>query len=106
MEIFVESWTNAQTDHCWLDESCSEDYVDDSTCCGCGTAMEALSEVLNSHGEIGLVSGLCPCCGFVKRTRNLSNLYENIKAHGYRPWHFRNSFVGGVFLERADGPKR
>ncbi len=73
MKILVESWTSAETDHCWLDETFLEDYVEDSTCYGCGTTMEVLSEVVNSRGETGLVSGLCPDCGFVKRTRNLSN---------------------------------
>ena len=74
MNIFVESWKDAQSDHCWLDEnSCEQDYVEDSTCYGCGHTMEVISEVLNSKGEVGLVSGLCPSCGYVKRIRNLSD---------------------------------
>jgi len=78
MKVFVESWKDAQSDHCWLDESSCEDYVEDPTCYGCGCTMEVISEVLNSKGEVGLVSGLCPSCGYVKRTRNLSdNWYSN-----------------------------
>jgi len=37
---------------------------------------------------------------------NLKSLYEYMRTYGYRPWHFRNAFIGGVFLERADGQKR
>ena len=37
---------------------------------------------------------------------NLLSLYEYMKVHGYRPWYFRNAFIGGVFLERRDGEKR
>ena len=71
MKIFVESWKSAENDHCWLDQSNAEDYIEDSICYGCGSPMEVIAEVLNSHGDVGLVTGLCPCCGYVKRTRNL-----------------------------------
>jgi hypothetical protein len=37
---------------------------------------------------------------------NLQNLYEYMKVHGYRPWYFRNAFIGGVFLEKEDGQKK
>jgi len=37
---------------------------------------------------------------------NLRSLYEYMKIHGYRPWYFRNAFIGGVFLEKADGQRR
>ncbi len=37
---------------------------------------------------------------------NLRNLYEYMKVHGYRPWYFKNAFIGGVFLERENGQKR
>ena len=41
-----------------------------------------------------------------KDLRNLQGLYTSIKAHGYRPWRYRNAFIGGVFLEREDGRRR
>lgn len=37
---------------------------------------------------------------------NLRGLYEYMKIHGYRPWYFRNAFIGGVFLENANGQKK
>lgn len=37
---------------------------------------------------------------------NLFGLYKYMKNHGYRPWHFRNAFIGGVFLERVNGQRK
>jgi len=37
---------------------------------------------------------------------NLLSLYEYMKMHGYRPWHFRNAFIGGIFMERRDGQRK
>lgn len=37
---------------------------------------------------------------------NLRSLYEYMKVHGYRPWYFKNAFIGGVFLERENGQKK
>ncbi|MHC4677071.1 MAG: hypothetical protein ACYTEK_00075 [Planctomycetota bacterium] len=41
-----------------------------------------------------------------KDLSNLLNLYEYMKRYGYRPWHFRNAFIGGVFLERTNGQRK
>ena len=41
-----------------------------------------------------------------KDFHNLLNLYEYMKVHGYRPWYFKNAFIGGTFLEREDGEKK
>ena len=41
-----------------------------------------------------------------KDFNNLKKLYEYIKVHGYRPWHFKNAFIGGVFLEKKDGQRK
>ena len=84
MKIFVESWKSAENDHCWLDQSNAEDYIEDSICYGCGSPMEVIAEVLNSHGDVGLVTGLCPCCGYVKRTRNLP--YQWYSKHFSENW--------------------
>ncbi len=37
---------------------------------------------------------------------NLRKLYGYMKIHGYRPWYFRNAFVGGTFLEKENGEKK
>ncbi len=71
MKVFVESWKDAEKDHCWLGESCSEDYIEDLSCYGCGSTMEVISEIMNSNGQVGLATGLCHFCGYIKRTRNL-----------------------------------
>ena len=41
-----------------------------------------------------------------KDYNNLKKLYEYIKVHGYRPWRFKNAFIGGVFLEKNDGRRK
>ena len=62
-----------------------------------GTAKNALTSRFYGPSSLSLVEkDLC----------NLLDLYKNMKAHGYRPWHFGNAFIGGVFLERADGQRR
>jgi hypothetical protein len=33
-------------------------------------------------------------------------LYEAMKAVGYRPWHFDNTFIAGTLLVRANGERR
>jgi len=71
MKVFVESWRSAEKDHCWLAESSSKDYVDDPVCYGCGSPMEVISEIINSNGRRGLITGFCPYCGYTKRIRNL-----------------------------------
>lgn len=37
---------------------------------------------------------------------NLRSLYGSIRMRGYRPALFRNAFIGGVFLEKADGQRK
>lgn len=37
---------------------------------------------------------------------NLLSLYQYMKIHGYRPWYFRNAFIGGVFLELRNGQRK
>lgn len=37
---------------------------------------------------------------------NLRSLYGYMKIHGYRPWYFRNAFIGGVFLEKENNEKK
>jgi len=37
---------------------------------------------------------------------NLKSMYGYFKKHGYRPWYFRNAFIGGTFLERENGEKK
>ena len=41
-----------------------------------------------------------------KDFNNLKKLYEYIKIHGYRPWRFKNAFIGGVFLEKNNGQRK
>ena len=62
-----------------------------------GTAKNALTSRFYGPSSFALVE---------KDLSNLRSLYESIRAHGYRPWHFKNAFIGGVFLERANGQKK
>jgi SAM-dependent methyltransferase len=71
MDIKISNWVIPPTDHLWLEESCSESYENNYLCDGCGEEMETISEVRNIGGAVGLVTGICPECGYVKRVRNL-----------------------------------
>ena len=72
MQILVESKVNGDGDHLFWEETNSDEYVENNVCDGCGAEMTPLSMVKNTQGEIGLVSGLCRNCGYIKKIRNLS----------------------------------
>jgi SAM-dependent methyltransferase len=72
MDILVSEMSFPKGDHLWLENSESDMYFDNNICEGCGGLMSAISMVKNDKDELGLVTGLCPTCGYVKRIRNLS----------------------------------
>jgi len=72
MKIQVIKWTLKPDDHLWLENSETSLYSDNDVCEGCGDTMENIAMITNSNGMSGLATGLCPSCGYVKRTRNLS----------------------------------
>ena len=77
MNIQVEKWILRADDHLWLEDSLTAWYSDNYICDGCGGFMEKISMVKNCRNESGLVTGLCPSCGYVKRTRNLTQGWYN-----------------------------
>jgi hypothetical protein len=62
-----------------------------------GAAKDALTSRFYGPSSLALVQ---------KDLSNLGNLYKSIRTHGYRPGYFRNAFIGGVFLEKADGQRK
>lgn len=84
MKVNVENWTLKQSDHLWFEETLADDYVFDDACDGCGEQMIEIAKVTNENSSIGLTTGLCPSCGFVKRTNNLA--YAKYSEHFKRRW--------------------
>jgi 2-polyprenyl-3-methyl-5-hydroxy-6-metoxy-1,4-benzoquinol methylase len=71
MDIEIIKWEFPPADHLWLEESSSESYDENNICDGCGGQMETICEVRTINGKLGLITGICPNCGYVKRVRNL-----------------------------------
>ena len=84
MDIIVEKWEMKQSDHLWLEDSLLKDYILSDICDGCGATMESISQIANAHGEIGLITGYCPACGYIKRIQNLSS--EWYEKHFSKKW--------------------
>jgi len=71
MKVEVKNWSIKNDDHLWLESSKSDDYIYDDICDGCHTKMNEIARVANFQSKLGLVTGLCPNCGYVKRINNL-----------------------------------
>jgi SAM-dependent methyltransferase len=77
MKLQVNNWVFPPNDHLWLEKSELASYVDSPLCDGCGSKMEHISVIKNFSDENGLTTGLCLSCGYVKRTRNLTQGWYN-----------------------------
>lgn len=77
MIILVKKWKLDKNDHSWLAESDAHDYIENSTCPMCNSNMNDIAIVVNSRGDVGLKTSLCPLCGFIKKSRNLSGNWYN-----------------------------
>lgn len=96
MKILVEEMTIVDGDHLFLEDTSSNDYIDNKECDGCGSEMKPISKIQNTKGDVGLVTGLCPKCGYIKRIRNLSSeAYKN---------HFSNKWLVRRDEEIAENP--
>lgn len=94
MEIKIEEWVFADDDHMWLEGSNPAAYVSDKSCDGCGSDMLEIAKILNSNDSVGLITGMCPNCGYVKRVRNLSQVwYAN---------HFAKRWLSGSNASISD----
>ena len=71
MRVEVKNWSIKKNDHLWLENSKSGDYKYNDICDGCHSKMKEIARVTNFNSKLGLVTGLCPNCGYVKRINNL-----------------------------------
>lgn len=72
---------------CFFEETLSADYVENSICDGCNTKMKAIAIIENLDGKVGLITGLCSECGYIKRINNLS--VEAYSSHFSNKWLVR-----------------
>jgi len=87
VKLVVKSMTNSDGDHLWLEDTSIDEYIDNSMCCGCGSEMKAISIIQNTTEQVGLVNGLCPQCGYIKKIRNLS--VDTYTSHFSNKWLVR-----------------
>lgn len=76
---------NTHGDHILFEYTKAADYVDSPICDACTTQMKSSAVIQNSRGETGLVTDICPNCGYIKKTRNLSTV-----AYGH---HFSDKWL-------------
>jgi SAM-dependent methyltransferase len=84
MLIKVAQYSLPKNDHLWLEKTTSSEYIDDYCCDGCQSKMDVVSRITNIHGAVGLITGLCPDCGYTKRVRNLSP--DSFRSHFSKRW--------------------
>ncbi len=86
MKLIVKKMSFPKGDHLWLEGTVSDEYIEDYSCHACGTKMVEFSRIQNIN-EVGLITGLCPKCGYTKRVRNLSP--EAFSEHFSTKWLVR-----------------
>jgi SAM-dependent methyltransferase len=84
MQILVKNMILGDDDHLFLMDTLAKDYIDNIACDGCDDGMETISVIQNSEGDVGLVTGLCKSCGYIKRIKNLSQ--ERYNTHFSEKW--------------------
>ncbi len=71
MKVEIKNWSFKNDDHLWLENSKSENYKFNNVCDSCNSKMKEIARVTNFKSNLGLVTALCPNCGYVKRINNL-----------------------------------
>ena len=84
MKIEVKNWSFNNNDHLWLEDSDPNNYIYDDICEGCGSKMNEIAIIKNHKSQAGLITGLCPNCGYVKRLNNLPE--EWFSEHFAKRW--------------------
>ena len=101
MEINIEKWVFNHNDHMWLESSDPDAYIDNQTCDGCGEGMLEIAKVTNNNHDVGLVTGICPNCGYVKRIRNLPQTWYS--EHFAKRWlSGNNETISDQHILKAD----
>lgn len=81
INVLVKDWNFSNKDHCYL-QPISENEIKEleinNICPLCNQKMHTITEVYGRKGHLGLQTGKCSSCGFVKHIRNFNkNWYEN-----------------------------
>lgn len=87
VNVLIKDWEFIDRDHCYLKEmsdSDSSQYQTNEFCSLCNIKMETITEVRGSSGSLGLQTGRCPSCSFIRHTRNFSQ--EWYAAHFRDKW--------------------
>lgn len=88
INIIVKDWNFKENDHCYLENLSDEDsqkYEVNDICPLCSVKMETITEVYGNNGSLGLQTGKCPKCDYIKHTRNFSQEWYGI--------HFRDKWL-------------
>jgi len=75
INVLIKDWKFSNQDHCYLQVSNVDEineYEVNNVCPLCDIKMQIITEVYSNEGDLGIQSGLCQSCGFVKHTRNFS----------------------------------
>lgn len=84
MELQINKFNFHQDDHCWVEETQCDEYINNTHCEGCGGVMTEIVRVQNDKGIVGIAHGLCESCGYIKATRNLKS--DVLDKHFSKKW--------------------
>lgn len=87
INVILKDWNFNENDHCYLENLSdidSKKYEVNDICPLCNIQMEIITEVYGNNGSLGLQTGKCPDCGYIKHTRNFSQ--EWYGAHFRDKW--------------------
>jgi SAM-dependent methyltransferase len=88
INVLIKDWNFKEDDHCYLESLSNEDskkYEINDICPLCNIQMETITEVYGNNGSLGLQTGKCSECGYIKHTRNFSQDWYGI--------HFRDKWL-------------
>lgn len=75
VNVLVKDWFFLKEDHCYIEKISDEDAdkleIKDF-CPLCDLQMHTITEIYGSEGALGLQTGQCKSCGFIKHTRNFN----------------------------------
>jgi len=102
--LLVHRWRSGNRDHCYLVETDTSNFIENRNCALCNEEMYPISQIENLAGQIGLTTGLCTKCGFIRRMRNKSDSwYSN---HFKKKWLECRSVVDPATVAADDVPFR